>query len=187
MLGFASDAVHDQLFASDHGVKSVTTPQRRTVQFGLWWLIALPFLVSPTFLGIEIQQRVSVGLGNARLLVYVTSVVIAYVVACCWIAIRSLDPLNDFRRFPFRGSLLLGAVAGAGFGLQFSLGYGAAHAARGQDDFVATLSMLTSTSVKLTSYGVLGGLIWAWLPESATASHDDTCRGSAIVLWYAKG
>ena len=136
---------------------SVSRQRRRTAQFGLWWLIALPFLVSPIFLGIEIQQRVTVGLGSANLFAYVTFVVIAYVVACCWIAIRSLDPLNDFRRFPFRGSLLLGAIAGAGFGLQFSLGYGAAHAARGQDDILATVVMLTSTSVKLTSYGVLGG------------------------------
>jgi hypothetical protein len=120
-------------------------------------LIALPFLCAPTLLGIEIQQRVARGLGNAELLAYVTTVVIAYVIACCWIAIRSVDPLHDFRRFPFRGSLLSGAIAGAVFGLQFALGYGAAHAVRGQDDVETILAMLISMSIRWTAYGVLGG------------------------------
>lgn len=88
-------------------------------QFSLSWLIALPMIVSPVFLGFSTGRFVRPRFDEAALLALL---MLLYVVALCWLAIRHFDRLNDFRRFPFRGSLLLGGTAGFLFTVQFVLG-----------------------------------------------------------------
>ncbi len=47
---------------------------------------------------------------------------VTYTVVFCWLVVRNLDRINAFRRFPFRGSFLLGGIAGCTFAVLFVFG-----------------------------------------------------------------
>ena len=93
-------------------------------QLSLSLLLFLPFLVAPLFLGVAIGTRDLAS--NQNTANYMTAVLVVYVFVFCGFAIRQFDRGHDFRRFPFRGSLLLGIAAGTLAGIQFALGIAAA-------------------------------------------------------------
>jgi hypothetical protein len=99
----------------------VSNPEsHRRIQFRLAGLLAAPFMVLPLFLGLSTgTQRPALGNSNLQ---YNSIALLFYVIVFCWITIRQFDRLNDFRRFPFRGSLLLGSVAGTLAAVQFAFG-----------------------------------------------------------------
>lgn len=88
-------------------------------QISLSWLLAVPVLVAPLFVGFATGRLV---LPDMQEFVRLTIFLLVYVTFVCWLAIRHFDRLSEFRRFPFRGSLLLGGTAGLGFTVQFALG-----------------------------------------------------------------
>ena len=98
--------------------------ESRPIQFRLSYLIAAPFLVAPLFLGVSTSHQLG-QIGYRGAVGCLAVVLPIYVLFCCWMAIRHLSPRNDFRRFPFRGSLIIGGIAGTVYALQALLGLAA--------------------------------------------------------------
>lgn len=135
---------------------------RRRLQIPLSWLLATPLLFAPAFLGFSLAYRVPPDSWELPDAMPITIAVLFYVMICCWIAIRHLDRFNEFRRFPFRGSMLLGGSAGVLFGVQFAIGLLACLVLTGFGQtavgFSATKVLFSSVYTGCVS-GFVGGLL----------------------------
>ena len=137
------------------------------LQFDLSSIIAAPFLFSPLLVGFGVgDQFARDALDVNAIWLHLLAVVLVYVIFFCWFATRHFDRRSDFRKFPFRGSMLLGAVVGTCFALQFSLG---AHAAVVFHDFgaLATAEGIAGLVVLVVALFIqslcVGGFVGAWL------------------------
>ena len=143
-------------------------PRRSHLQIDLSSIIAAPFLITPLLVGFGVGDQFARGaLELEAIWLHLLVVVLVYVVFFCWLATRHFDRRSDFRKFPFRGSMLLGAVVGPCFTIQFALGAMAAVLAH---DFVAvfrdledTIGLVGAIIVLVIQSGAVGVFFGAWL------------------------
>ena len=158
------------LNSRNNGVRSTVPIVRLKRQFDLSALLAMPFLVYPFFIGGSLPGELNADAATVvdwfSLLLHRIVALTLYVIVFCLMTTRRFDRRSDFRKFPFRGSMLIGGLAGASFMVQLVLGFFAAIA------WSASLKLLDLSELLFFFASVLGSLI------------HSTAMGAFVGAWF---